>query len=54
MALVVATLLAFLIPERISPQPVNGRIQWVYDYDEGKAQAALTNKPLFVVFRCER
>ena len=40
--------------ERIPPEPVDGTIQWVYSYDEGKALARTSGKPLFVVFRCER
>lgn len=35
-------------------QPVDGKIKWVYDYDEGKRQSKETGKPMFVVFRCER
>lgn len=50
----VLTFLSFFAPERIPPQPVDGRVKWVYDYQEGKTKAALLNKPLFVVFRCER
>jgi hypothetical protein len=38
----------------IPPQPVDGKIAWVYDYAEGQRQARASNKPLFVVFRCER
>lgn len=44
----------FAAPDRIPPQPVEGRIHWVYDYAEGKKQASLEGKPLFVIFRCER
>ena len=40
--------------ERIPPEPVDGTIQWVYSYDDGKALARTSGKPLFVVFRCER
>ena len=40
--------------ERIKPQPVDGRIEWVYDYEEGKRLSSETDKPMFVVFRCER
>ncbi len=40
--------------EKIPPQPVDGKIQWVYDYDEGQRLAKETGKPLFVIFRCER
>ena len=37
-----------------SPVPVDGKINWVYRYEEGKRLARETGKPLFVVFRCER
>ena len=40
--------------EEIPPQPVDGKINWVYTYAEGQRQARATGKPLFVVFRCER
>lgn len=36
------------------PQPVEGKIRWVYSYQEGKEVARRTGKPMFVVFRCER
>ncbi len=35
-------------------QPVDGKIKWVYDYEEGKRLSKTTGKPMFVVFRCER
>jgi hypothetical protein len=38
----------------IPPQPVDGKIRWVYRYAEGQRLAQQTHKPLFVVFRCER
>ena len=37
-----------------APVPVDGKIHWVYRYEEGKRLARETGKPLFVVFRCER
>lgn len=40
--------------EIIPPQPVDGKISWVYDYAAGKEQARKADKPLFVVIRCER
>jgi hypothetical protein len=40
--------------EVIPPQPVDGKIDWVYDYAEGQRRARDSGKPLFVVFRCER
>ena len=33
---------------------VEGKISWVYDYEEGKRLSKATDKPMFVVFRCER
>lgn len=38
----------------VPPKPVDGTIQWVYNYAEGKQLARGTGKPMFVVFRCER
>lgn len=38
----------------IPPQPVDGKLDWVYDYAEGQRRARDSGKPLFVVFRCER
>ena len=35
-------------------QPVDGKIKWVYDYQEGQRVSQETGKPMFVVFRCER
>jgi hypothetical protein len=40
--------------EKIPPQPLDGKIRWVYDYDEGQAEARRTGRPMFVVVRCER
>lgn len=40
--------------EKIAVQKVDGKIEWIYSYQEGKQQARRTGKPLFVVFRCER
>ena len=40
--------------ETIQPDPVDGKIKWVYRYEDGKQEARRTGKPLFVVFRCER
>jgi hypothetical protein len=52
--LVLALTLATLNADVVPPQPVDGLIEWVYDYAEGQRQARATGKPLFVVFRCER
>ena len=38
----------------IPPQPVEGSIDWVYSYTEGRKLANASGKPMFVVFRCER
>jgi hypothetical protein len=35
-------------------RPVDGKITWLSNYEEGKKQARQTGKPLFIVFRCER
>ena len=40
--------------EKIAPSPVDGAIQWVHDYEEGRKLATESGKPLMVVFRCER
>ena len=50
-ALSAATALALEKPE---PQPVDGKIKWIYGYEEGKRLSRETGKPMFVVFRCER
>lgn len=33
---------------------VEGNIEWVFDYEEGKKLSEETGRPMFVVFRCER
>ena len=40
--------------EKPAPQKIEGKIEWVYDYEEGKRLSGTTGKPMFVVFRCER
>jgi hypothetical protein len=40
--------------QAVEPKPVEGRIPWVYRYEDGQKQARESGKPLFVVFRCER
>lgn len=35
-------------------QEVSGKIDWVYDYEQGQRLSRRTGKPMFVVFRCER
>ena len=39
---------------RPSAQKLDGLINWVYDYEQGRRLAKRTGKPMFVVFRCER
>lgn len=36
------------------PEEVDGKIQWVYDYEQGQLLSEASNKPMFVVIRCER
>lgn len=43
-----------LAREKPKPDPVEGKIDWGYSYDEGRKLAAEEDKPLFIVFRCER
>ncbi len=56
----IALLAAMCLPvhasgqEKIPPQPVSGKITWVYGYAEGKEAARQSGKPIFVVFRCEQ
>ena len=40
--------------EKPESQPIGGKIEWVYDYAEGKRASKETGRPMFVVFRCER
>lgn len=35
-------------------EEVSGLVHWVYDLEEGRQQALIEDKPMFVVFRCER
>ena len=35
-------------------QKIDGKINWVYDYEEGKLLSESQDKPMFVVLRCER
>lgn len=51
LALSAVTALAVEKPE---PQPVDGKIDWVFGYEEGKRLSRETGRPMFVVFRCER
>ena len=54
-AIIVGILAASVVcAAEIAPVPVTGKVQWVYDYAEGKELARSNGKPMFVVFRCER
>ena len=60
LALMTSSLLVGLCPvsllaaEAPAAQPIDGKIKWVYDYEQGKRLSQQTGKPMFVVFRCER
>ena len=43
-----------LAQQKPEATPVDGKIKWVYDYEKGKQLSATLDKPMFVVFRCER
>ena len=43
-----------LAADKPKPVPVGGKIDWVYNYAEGRRISGETGKPMFVVFRCER
>lgn len=47
------SLYADVIPKP-APSPVESKIDWVYDYTEGKKLSKESGRPMFVVFRCER
>ena len=40
--------------QKPEPQKVDGKINWVYDYEQGKLLSKSSGKPMFVVIRCER
>ena len=40
--------------DKIPPQPVDGRIAWLYDYAEGQRLAQEKKQLMFVLFRCEQ
>jgi hypothetical protein len=59
--LVFASLGLFAVPDHVctaQEKPpateVDGNIDWVFDYQQGKQISQNTGKPMFVVFRCER
>lgn len=35
-------------------QAIDGKISWIYDYEQAKSESEKTGRPMFVVFRCER
>ncbi len=40
--------------EKPAQQDISGKIEWVYDYEEGRRASRETGRPMFIVFRCER
>ncbi len=40
--------------QKPAAQKLDGLINWVYDYEQGRRLAKQTGRPMFVVFRCER
>jgi hypothetical protein len=40
--------------QKPAAQKIDGLINWVYDYEQGRRLAKQTGRPMFVVFRCER
>jgi len=57
-ALLAATMLATTAVSSMAQKPpvqkIDGLVNWVYDYEQGRKLARRTGKPMFVVFRCER
>jgi hypothetical protein len=56
-ALTVSTFMcgvSFGAVEKPQPAEISGKINWTYDYEEGKRLSRESGKPMFVVFRCER
>lgn len=49
-----ATVQTTVAQQKPEATPVDGKIKWVYDYEEGKRLSQSQGKPMFVVFRCER
>ncbi|MFK7821639.1 MAG: hypothetical protein AB8G99_23200 [Planctomycetaceae bacterium] len=54
LSMVLAVIASPAMAQKPEPEKVDGKIEWVYDYTEGKLLSEQTNKPMFVVFRCER
>lgn len=40
--------------DKPAPTEVSGDIQWVFDIEEGRRISQQADKPMFIVFRCER
>jgi len=40
--------------QKPAAQKLDGLINWVYEYEQGRRLAKQTGRPMFVVFRCER
>lgn len=53
-ALLVGAVVPTAQAQKPEPQEIAGKIEWVYDYEEGKLLSQSTDKPMFVVLRCER
>ncbi|MBO09265.1 MAG: hypothetical protein CMJ68_00705 [Planctomycetaceae bacterium] len=53
-AVLLATTPAPSMAQKPAVQKIDGLVNWVYDYEQGRQLAKRTGKPMFVVFRCER
>ncbi len=57
-ALLTAALLAATpapsMAQKPAVQKLDGLVNWIYDYEQGRQLSTRTGKPMFVVFRCER
>jgi len=57
-ALLTAALLAATpapsMAQKPAVQKLDGLVNWIYDYEQGRQLSKRTGKPMFVVFRCER
>jgi hypothetical protein len=40
--------------EKPQSTPVDGKIEWVFDLEQARKKARDSDKPVFIVFRCER
>ena len=49
-----ATTPAPSMAQKPAVQKIDGLVNWLYDYEQGRQLAKRTGKPMFVVFRCER